>query len=126
MAGVVATVAKLKPELRLAKAISQFEASLSNDEKIIFRDQRSQSLRAPPGVNEVMRLTAQMDRSQKPGGRCFGPRFTKFLHGIQQYAALGDIIVGGAQNIIAAGVWTVVRTALVVRCLFLHSAHCRI
>lgn len=115
MAGVVANVARLKPELRLAEAISQFEASLSSNEKATFRTQRTKSLQSPPDVNDVMRLTAQIDRSRKPGGRCFGPRFTKFLHGVQQFAALGDVVVGGSQNIIACGVWSVVRMSLLVR-----------
>ncbi|CAO2650667.1 Nn.00g019590.m01.CDS01 [Neocucurbitaria sp. VM-36] len=103
MSGAVTTVARLKPEIRLAQAVSQFEASLSSDQKIVFRDQRSQSLQSPPNTNDVMRLTAQMSQSQQAGGRCFGPRFTKFLHGVQQFAALGDVIVGGSQNIIACG-----------------------
>jgi hypothetical protein len=45
-----------------------------------------------------MRLTAEIDRqaSGKVGGRCFGPRLINFLQAVQQYAALGDIVVGGA------------------------------
>ncbi|KAF1841078.1 uncharacterized protein K460DRAFT_247637, partial [Cucurbitaria berberidis CBS 394.84] len=112
MSDVVSTVARLKPEIRLAQAVSQFEASLSSEQKAVFRDQRSRSLHSPPDTNDVMRLTAQMNRSQQTGGRCFGPRFTKFLHGVQQFAALGDVIVGGSQNIVACGVWSLVRMAL--------------
>lgn len=114
MSSVIATAGRLKPEIRLADEVSQFEASLSSDQKAAFRDQRSQSLRAPPDINDVMQLTAQLNRSQQPGRRCFGPRFTKFLHGVQQFAALGDIIIGGSQNIVACGVWSLVRMSLLV------------
>lgn len=115
MSSALTTVARLKPEIRLAQAVSHFEASLSSDQKVLFQDQRSQSLRHPPDTNDVMRLTAQMNQSQQAGERCFGPRFTKFLHGVQQFAALGDVMVGGSQNIVACGVWTLVRMSLLVR-----------
>ena len=115
MALVSSRAGSLKPEIRLAQAVSQFEASLSDTQKVAFRNQRAQSLSSPPSTKDVMRITAEIDVSQKAGGRCFGPRFTKFLHGVQQFAALGDILVGGSQNLIACGVWTVVRTCLLVR-----------
>jgi hypothetical protein len=108
----------LKPELRLAQAVSQFEASLSTSQKVAFRNQRTQSLQCPPNTTDVMRITAEIDASQKAGGRCFGPRFTKFLHGVQQFAAIGDVVVGSSQNVIACGVWSVVRMCLLV-CLFI-------
>ncbi|KAF2260089.1 ankyrin [Lojkania enalia] len=99
----------LKPEIRLAQATSQFEADLSNDQKNTFRNYRSQSLDSAPTHDDVMRFTAEIDRRiSKASGRCFGPRFTNFLQAVQQFAALGDIIVGGSQNIIASGVWSLV------------------
>lgn len=33
---------------------------------------------------------------------------------VQQFTALGDIIVGGSQNLVACGIWTVFRTSLLV------------
>ncbi|KAH8728455.1 hypothetical protein GQ44DRAFT_675817, partial [Phaeosphaeriaceae sp. PMI808] len=100
--------ARLKPEIRLAQAVSQFEADLSNEQKATFRTLKSQSLDSPPGPSDVMRLTAEIDRqvSRQIGNRCLGPRFTNFLQGVQQFAALGDVVVGGSQNIIACGVWS--------------------
>ncbi|PNP76521.1 hypothetical protein FNYG_09940 [Fusarium nygamai] len=59
-----------------------------------------------------MRLTAEMDlkATSKHGRiRCFGPRLTNMLQAIQQFAALGDIVVGGSQNLIACGVWSAAR-----------------
>lgn len=107
----------LKPEIRLAQALSKFEADLSNDEKSAFRTLKSQSLSTAPGPDDVMQLTAEMDRriSAKFSSRCFGPRFTNFLQGVQQFAALGDVVIGGSQNLIACGVWSVVRMSLLVR-----------
>lgn len=115
MSLIVSTAGPLKPEIRLAQAVSQFEASLSDGQKVAFRNQRTQSLKSPPSTKDVMRITAEIDISQKAGGRCFGPRFTKFLHGVQQFAALGDVVIGSSQNVVACGVWSVVRMCLLVR-----------
>jgi hypothetical protein len=117
MSVVLATASRLKPEIRLAQAVSQFEADLSSDQKATFRTYRSQSRDSPPDLSDVMRLTAEIDRraSGETGTRrCFGPRLTNFLQAVQQFAGLGDIIVGGSQNIIACGVWSLVRMSLLV------------
>ena len=114
MSHIIPNVARLRPEIRLAEAVSQFEANLSMVEKASFRTDRSKALESPPGPHSVMRVTADIDRAQKAGSRCFGPRFTNFLHGVQQFAALGDVIIGGSQNIIACGVWSLVRMSLLV------------
>ncbi|KAM0668308.1 hypothetical protein ACQRIU_001870 [Beauveria bassiana] len=107
--------APLKAEVRLAQAISHFEADLPADQKDAFRAARSRAQQRPPSIQQVMQLTADIDRqtTRKSGaGRCFGPRLTNILQSIQQFAAVGDIIVGGSQNIIACGVWCVARFAL--------------
>lgn len=115
MSSIISIAGHLKPEIRLDRAVSEFEASLPDGQKVAFRNQRTQSLQCPPDTKDVMRITAEIDASQQAGGRCFGPRFTKFLHGVQQFAALGDVVVGSSQNVVACGVWTVVRTCLLVR-----------
>ena len=116
MALAIRTASKLKPEIRLAQAVSQFEADLSPQEKRELHTYRQQMSKDPPNPSDVMRLTAQIDRlaSRKGCRRCFGPRFTNFLQAVQHFAALGDVIVGGSQNIIACGVWSLVRTSLLV------------
>jgi hypothetical protein len=117
MSVVLSNASRLKPEIRLAQAVSQFEADLSSEQKATFRAYRSQSRDSPPDPSDVMRLTAEIDRhaSGKIGrGRCFGPRLTNFLQAVQQFAALGDVIVGGSQNLIACGVWSLVRMSLLV------------
>ncbi|KAF2804925.1 uncharacterized protein BDZ99DRAFT_425132, partial [Mytilinidion resinicola] len=114
MSTSVAKSSRLKPEIRLAQAVSQFEGDLSSEQKTAFRTNKSQSLHSPPDPCDVMRLTAEIDRrvSGKGGGRCFGPRFMNFVQVVQQFAALGDIVVGGSQNIIACSVWSLVRVSL--------------
>ncbi|XP_014553664.1 hypothetical protein COCVIDRAFT_40310 [Bipolaris victoriae FI3] len=114
MSSALAKASPLKPEIRLVQAISEFEADLSHEQKSMFRTQRSQSLLKPPSPHDIMQLTAEVDRrtSQKFSNACFGPRFTSFLHGVQQFATLGDIIIGGSQNLVACGVWSLVRMSL--------------
>jgi hypothetical protein len=115
MALILSDAAKLKPEIRLAEAVSQFEACLSAGQKADFRNQKIQTLKTPPDIADIMRFTAQIDRRVSGNRRCLGPRFTNFLQGVQQFAALGDVIVGGSQNIIACGVWSLVRMSILVR-----------
>ena len=117
MSRALANAARLTPQIRLAQAVSEFEADLSTEQKASFRTDRGQACKAAPDIGDVMRLTADIDRQtyrKLGGGRCFGPRFTNALQAIQQFAALGDVIIGGSQNIIACGVWTLVRTTLLV------------
>lgn len=116
MSKAVSKASSLKPEIRLAQAISQFEADLSDKQKTNFRNLKSQTLATAPTPSDVMRLTAEIDRqiSGNAGSRCFGPRFTNFLQGVQQFAALADVVVGGSQNIIACSVWSLVRMSLLV------------
>lgn len=112
MSGPLAKAARLKPEIRLAQAVSHFEADLSDDQKARFNSYKQKSCSLAPDISDVMQLTAEIDRrfaQRIGGGRCFGPRLTNILQAVQQYAALGDIIVGGSQNIIACSVWSLVR-----------------
>ncbi|KAH7194274.1 hypothetical protein DER44DRAFT_844066 [Fusarium oxysporum] len=104
--------ARLKPDIRLAQAVSEFEAALTSEQKVAFRASRSSAAHVAPTMSDVMRLTAEIDlkATTKHGrGRCFGPRMTNLLNAIQQFAALGDVVVGGSQNLIACGVWAAAR-----------------
>jgi ankyrin repeat domain-containing protein 50 len=116
MSSAVAKASRLKPEIRLAQAVSQFEADLSDKEKNALRTQKLQLQSSPPDQGDVMRLTAQIDKTSGivAGRRCFGPRLTSFLQAVQQFAALGDVVVGGSQNLVACGAWMLVRMSLLV------------
>ena len=91
MSSAVAHAARLKPEVRLAQAVSEFEADLSSDHKATFKAWRSRARDHPPVLGDVMKLTAEIDFAitRKTGsGRCFGPRVTNFLQAVQQFAAM--------------------------------------
>ncbi|OBT95296.2 hypothetical protein VE01_06606 [Pseudogymnoascus verrucosus] len=111
MSIVFSKASPLKSEIRLAQAVSQFVADLPSDQKATYR---SQSHASPPDPRDVDQLIAEIgDATRKIGcRRCFAPRLISFLHGVQQFAALGDVIIGGSQNLIACGVWSLVRMSL--------------
>jgi ankyrin repeat protein len=115
MSLVSSRVSTLEAELRLAQAISEFQRDLTAGQKAEFCSTRDTSVVNPPNYKDVMRLTEEIDRTASrvlKSRRCFGTRFTNVLHAIQQFAALGDVIVGGSQNILACGVWSLVRMTL--------------
>ncbi|KAF2133804.1 hypothetical protein P153DRAFT_380980 [Dothidotthia symphoricarpi CBS 119687] len=114
MSLVISNAGRLKPEIRLAEAVSQFKSSLSTDQKMLLDANTSQAMKNTPTPSDVMRFTAEFNRrvSSEAGGRCYGPRLANFLQGVQQFAALGDVVVGGSQNMIACGVWSLVRMSL--------------
>lgn len=109
-------VSQLKPEIRLGQAIKEFEADLSASQKQDFNSLRAQSCAKAPQVEDVLYVTALVDRQAAGHGirRCIGPRFAKFLQITQQWVALGDIVIGGTGNLVAAGVWAAVRMCLTV------------
>lgn len=112
----IANASRLKPEIRLAHAVSQFEADLSSQQKAVLRTQKSRLQSSLPDQSDIMRLTYEIDKTSGivAGRRGFGPRLTNFLHAVQQFAALGDVVVGGSQNLVACGVWMLVRMSLLV------------
>ncbi|CAI7623036.1 unnamed protein product [Penicillium glandicola] len=114
MSQSLSSAPRLKPDIRLAQAVSQFEAELSNEQKASFRAWRTKSIESPPGIQDVMQLTAEIDRASEKKRRCLGPRLTNLLQATQQFAALGDIVVGGSQNLVACGVWSIVRMSLLL------------
>jgi len=107
MSKALASASILKPEIRLAQAVSQFAADLSSEQKDSFYAQKCHFEKSPPDESDVMRLTAELNRaSLVKGGSSgdFGPRISNFLYAIQQFAAIGDVFVGGSQNIFACGI----------------------
>lgn len=112
MALALRRASRFTPEIRLAQAISQFEASLSDRAKADFKTLKSQTQNSTPGVQDVMMVTAEINKRGLKA--VIGPRFTNMLMAVQQFAAIGDVIIGGSQNLPACGVWCVVRTSLEV------------
>ena len=120
MSSALTGAGRLSASIRLAQAVSSFQADLSTEQKITLISYQTRARELPPDIHDVMRFTAEIDRqaSGKLGGRrCFGPRLTNLLQSAQQFAAIGDVILGASQNIIACSVWALVRMTLLV-CLF--------
>ncbi|EXF82998.1 hypothetical protein CFIO01_08039 [Colletotrichum fioriniae PJ7] len=104
MATVLRKASRLKPDIRLMQEVSEFEASLSSAQKASFKKERSAACTKPPTTADVMQFTARIDdeaRQKRLSSRCFGPRLTNLLQAVQQFAALGDVVVGRSQNIVA-------------------------
>lgn len=97
MAVALRHAAPLKPEIRLAQAISEYEAILSDTQKAILRAYR---LHSPPAPSNVMKLTAEIDResSRRKSRQCFGPRLTNLLQCFQQLSSIVDTFVGLSQS----------------------------
>jgi hypothetical protein len=109
---------RLKWEVQLGQALSEFETGLTIEQKDNFQALRVRTVGSPPTLRDVMQLTAEVDmqarREKRATHQCFGPRFSKFLEVVQQFASIGDVVIGGSQNLIACGVWALVRTTLLV------------
>ncbi|KAK3935265.1 hypothetical protein QBC46DRAFT_358398 [Diplogelasinospora grovesii] len=103
---------KLKPEIRLAQAISEFAASLDDGRRATFKTLQTNS---PPSPTEVIRLTEEINRDGARMHRSWQPHGTRLvgiLERIQVFSAVGDILIGGSQCMIASGVWAAVRMSL--------------
>ncbi|RSL48775.1 hypothetical protein CEP53_009418 [Fusarium sp. AF-6] len=113
ISSAVGFAAKLKPEIRLAQAISEFNASLSNkNQRTRFKNLKSQS---PPTSDDIIRITEEINRDGARAHRSWRPcgtRLVVILERMRQFAPIGDVLVGGSQNLIACGVWAVVRLSL--------------
>lgn len=109
-------IGKLSPQVRLAQAISEFGALFADDaaKHAQFKNLRN---RSPPTAGEIVRLTEEVNsdgsrrhKSWKP----FATRLVLVLERVQQFAPIGDVLTGGAQSMLASGVWASVRMALEV------------
>ncbi|KAK5462441.1 hypothetical protein LTS15_002153 [Exophiala xenobiotica] len=110
MAVALRHAAQLKPEIRLAQAISEYESLLNDDQKPTMRDYRSGQ---PPRPSDVTRLTAGIDRrNSSRKSRCVGTRLTNVLQCLQQFSAVADTVVGGSQSLIASGIWAAFKLTL--------------
>ena len=109
---MVGQAGDLKVEIRLQAAITRFAAALNEEDHKTFGTLRK--LGPPPGT-EIIKLTEELNRRLSPFSRPYGTRLVGFFEAIQVYARAGDVIVGGAQNLIASGVWACVRFSLEVR-----------
>ena len=108
---------RLKAEVRLGHAISAFATVLDSKPRNEFRALQLRRDFLPSG-RDVIRLTEEINQEGQRRHRAwrpYGARVGAFLARLQALASLGDVIIGGSQNLIACGVWGVVRFSLEVR-----------
>ena len=115
---VPALGASLQADLRLVQAVSEFARILDDTDKQRFRELQTQLSVSAPSAADVISLTEELNRegakrhaSWRPAA---GARLGGFLRRLQQFAAFGDVFIGGSQNLIATGVWAAVRAMLEV------------
>lgn len=108
---ILSQSSKLKAQVRLGRAISTFYESLDTEHKAIFTSYRDAAHNTAPVLGDIRQIAAEIDRkARKP---C-GDRFKRVLESLQQFVAVGDVIIGSTQNLLAAGVWSVARLTVVV------------
>jgi len=111
---------KGKASIRLAQAVSEFAAALDSPQrKATFKTLQT---RSPPTAADVISFTEELNsdgtglhRSWLP----YGTRLVFVLDKIRLFTKAGDLLVGGSQNLIASGVWAVVRMSLQIATGFL-------
>lgn len=114
LAKSLVTAAPLRPDVRLQRELVGFEACLGDEGRAVFDSLRKGGL---PDATAIFRLTAEMDLNAGKKHRSWqskGHRLTKALDAIHRMAPIGDIIIGGAQNLVASAVWAAVRFSLEV------------
>ncbi|KAH7153576.1 hypothetical protein EDB81DRAFT_631269, partial [Dactylonectria macrodidyma] len=105
----IVAAGRLKPEIRLAKAVSDFATTLDEDQRRNFKRLKS---RSPPSSADVISFTEELSRTGAHLHRswtCQSMRLVTILDRIQKFVCIGDVIIGGSQNMIASGVWAAVR-----------------
>jgi ankyrin repeat domain-containing protein 50 len=119
----VSQAGSLKPEIRLQQALREYESLLTKDQRQLYNT-RVRSGRAPD-MADVIQATSEIDReARKQRGihKCAAPRLMKVLTACQRFAAIGDVLIGGSQNLIACGVWSAVRLSLQVSTIKMLSS----
>ena len=119
-----------KPKKELDRAIREFEKAIEGHPNAAdqFRTLCAGPLPDHSGAllvaEDLSRECAKQSRLRNGVAMKTAP----FFDLIRQFAPLGDIVIGGAQNLIASGVWAAIRLALEVTFLeaicFLVSCFC--
>ncbi len=109
MALAMSKAAPLRPEIKLSRALNDYEAVLNEDQKASFHHA------SPLESNDVMALTFEINR-QNAGrrSRVWGARLTTFLNSVKGFATVVDGVIGNTGNPIAGAVWGAVKTAMQV------------
>ncbi|KAG6368418.1 hypothetical protein INS49_002625 [Diaporthe citri] len=104
---------RLKPDVRLGVAVSEFAETLDEDRKREF--QKMQTAGTQLSGRDAIRVTEELNRDSEwrhSACRPYGTKCGKFLDRLQTLANIGDVMIGGSQNVIATSIWCAVRLAL--------------
>lgn len=113
----LALAGRLKPEARLGVALSEFAQVLDSKRREEFRKSQSSTGLAPSG-SDVIGFTETLNREGRRRHKQWGQDGTRvgsLLARVQCLSSIGDVVVGGSQNLIASGVWGAVKLCLMVR-----------
>lgn len=116
MSKALVLAGQLKPEVRLGQSLSEFAQALDDKHRRRFTNLRANSMTTPTAA-DVIKVTEELNREGAKRHRVWRPfstRLVAFLSRIQAFASIGDVIVGGSQNLIASGVWCAIRLCLEV------------
>ena len=110
MALASAQAAPLRPEIKLSQALSDYEAILTAEQMLSYREARS-----PPQPHAVMALTCEIDRqnARRKSRRC-GARLTRFLNSVQGFTSVVDPLIGSTGSPIAGTIWGAVKFTIQV------------
>lgn len=107
---------RLKPQVRLGVAISEFAQALDKEHKHDFRRMQNASNTQISGL-DVVKVTEEINKDgerRHSTWRAYGTKVHSFLSRLQMFASIGDVMIGGSQNLIATGVWCAMRISLLV------------
>ncbi|KAJ6439012.1 hypothetical protein O9K51_08416 [Purpureocillium lavendulum] len=113
MALVMRFVAPVKAEIRLQQAVQGIIDDLKPEQRDSFFEERETFRTRQPDENDVAAFVGKLNRQTSRSHR-YGPRFFNMLQVAQRFAAIGDVLVGGSQNLVACGVWVAMRTTLLL------------
>ncbi|KAK3331441.1 hypothetical protein B0H66DRAFT_97208 [Apodospora peruviana] len=112
MSTALSQAASLKPDIRLAQALSEFCASLNDARANEFKALRT---RSPPTPADVIKLTEEINRDGSRAHKTWRPYATSmalFLDKVQTLSRIGDLLLGASQNLMATGIWAAVKVTL--------------
>jgi hypothetical protein len=115
-------VARLKPNLRLAMAVSEYSASLDEPQRVEFKTLQTLS---PPLTRDILQLTEELNRDGGRRSHAWKPWATRLvpaLDMVQSFTKIGDLLMTGSQNMIASVVWASMKLTLQVRGLLGSTA----
>ncbi|KAK4947542.1 hypothetical protein LTR10_013487 [Elasticomyces elasticus] len=109
MALAVRQAASLKPEIRLALALYDFECHLPDERKGDFKKE----CQSQPTPGDVLTFTAELD-GRNVFREGIGPRLTRILQSVRDFSGVIDTIVGGSQCQLAGLIWGAFKMTLFV------------